>query len=53
MIVAKLDTDGVRDVAGRFGIRSIPTLILFRGGKEVKRVSGAMSAADIQRAFGI
>jgi thioredoxin 2 len=34
-------------VAASLGIQSVPTLILFRGGKEVKRVSGAMSAQQI------
>jgi len=39
---AKVDTDAAQQVAARFGIRSIPTLILFQGGREVRRVSGAM-----------
>ena len=38
----KVDTEAVQDVAARYGIRSIPTLILFRNGKEIARVSGAM-----------
>lgn len=45
---AKLDTEQAQGVAGRFGIRSIPTMILFRGGREVARVSGAMDARSIQ-----
>jgi thioredoxin 2 len=49
LIVAKVDTDVVDDVSMRFGIRSIPTLILFKSGTEVHRVSGAMAAADIMR----
>ena len=49
LIVAKVDTDVLDDVSGRFGIRSIPTLILFKAGTEVHRVSGAMAAADIMR----
>jgi len=40
--LAKLDTDAAPQVAGRHGIRGIPTLILFRKGREVARVSGAM-----------
>jgi thioredoxin 2 len=49
MRLAKVDTEAAPAVAGRFNIRSIPTLILFRGGREVARQAGAMSAADIVR----
>ena len=52
LIVAKVDTDVVDDVASRFGIRSIPTFILFKSGRELHRVSGAMAAADIMRLVG-
>jgi thioredoxin 2 len=52
LIVAKVDTDVVDDISSRFGIRSIPTFILFKGGSEVHRVSGAMAAADIVRFVG-
>ena len=52
LVVAKVDTDVLDEVAMRYGIRSIPTLILFRGGQEVHRVSGAMAAADIVRFVG-
>jgi thioredoxin 2 len=45
---AKVDTEAAPGVAGRFGIRSIPTLILFKQGKEAARVSGAMDARGIQ-----
>ncbi|HEY8088947.1 MAG TPA: thioredoxin TrxC [Polyangiaceae bacterium] len=47
VVVAKVDTEALPDVAGRFGIRSIPTMILFRGGAEAKRVQGAMPASEI------
>jgi len=40
--VAKVDTDKEQQLATQFGIRSIPTLILFRHGKELARTSGAM-----------
>ena len=42
---AKVDTEQDRDLAARLGIRSIPTLILFRGGREIDRVSGVMDSA--------
>jgi thioredoxin 2 len=46
---AKLDTDANPQASVRNRIRSIPTLVLYRGGQEAARVSGAMSAADLQR----
>ena len=45
---AKLDTEQAQGVAARFGIRSIPTMILFRGGREVARTAGAMDARGIR-----
>jgi len=53
VIVAKVNTDEVPEVASRFGITSIPTLILFKAGKEAKRVSGAMQAPQLEHALGI
>ncbi|MDD3674668.1 thioredoxin TrxC [Thauera propionica] len=47
--LAKLDTEAEQAIAARFGIRSIPTLALFRGGREIARQAGAMGAADIVR----
>ncbi len=47
--LAKLDTDAEQTIAAQFGIRSIPTLILFKSGREVARQPGAMGAADIVR----
>lgn len=47
IVLAKLDTEAATDVASRFGIRSIPTLILFRGGREMARQAGAMRQPDI------
>jgi thioredoxin 2 len=45
--LAKLDTEAQPDLAARYAIRSIPTLILFAGGREIARQSGAMAAGDI------
>jgi thioredoxin 2 len=39
---AKFSTEENEQLAGQWGIRSIPTLILFQGGKEAARVSGAL-----------
>ena len=47
--VTKLDTEAHGALAARHAIRSIPTLVLFRHGREVARVSGALGAADIVR----
>ena len=47
--LAKLDTEAHPELGGRFGIRSIPTMVLFQAGREIGRVSGAMSSADIVR----
>ena len=46
-IVAKVDTDAQPGLSARFGIRSIPTMLVFRQGKETARLSGAMSASAI------
>ena len=46
---AKLNTEEEQMVGARFGIRSIPTMVLFRDGKEVARQSGAMMSGDILR----
>ncbi|MCF6118398.1 thioredoxin TrxC [Mesorhizobium muleiense] len=45
----KLNSDNEQAVAARLGIRGIPTMILFHGGQEVARTSGAMTAGQIVR----
>ena len=47
--LAKVDTEAQQHLGARFQIRSIPTLALFAGGREVARQAGAMGAADIVR----
>ena len=45
--VAKLDTEAAPEIARRFGIQSIPTLVLVRHGREIARISGAMPPARL------
>jgi thioredoxin 2 len=47
--LAKLNTEQEQGIAAQFNIRSIPTLVIFKSGRETARMSGAMSAADIAR----
>ena len=47
--LAKLDTEAHPQPAARFNIRSIPTMILFKGGQEAARISGALPASEIVR----
>ena len=47
--LAKLNTEQEQGIAAQFNIRSIPTLIIFKAGREIARHAGAMSAADIVR----
>jgi len=44
---AKVNTDEEQDLAGRLGIQSIPTVILFKEGREVARQAGAMGAPQL------
>jgi thioredoxin 2 len=47
--LAKLDTEAQPQIATRFQIRSIPTLIMFRHGRELARQSGALNASQLQQ----
>ena len=47
MRLAKLNTEAEPDVAARFGIRGIPTLIAFKDGREAARQSGAMDLSAL------
>ena len=46
---AKVDTEACPQASAAYAIRSIPSLVLFRGGKEVARLAGAMAAGDLVR----
>ena len=47
-LVVKVNTDILSDLGERFGIRSIPTLAVFAGGREVGRTAGARPANEIE-----
>ena len=49
VLVVKVDTEAQPTLAERFGIRSIPTIALFRNGREAARMAGARPAADLER----
>lgn len=46
--IAKLDVDEHGPLAAEFGVRNIPTLILFKNGQEVERITGAIPKASIK-----
>jgi len=48
-IVAKVNTDELPELGARYGIQSIPTMAVFRGGSEVGRSVGARPAAGIEQ----
>jgi thioredoxin 2 len=47
--LAKVDTESEQQLAARFNIRSIPTLAIFKNGREIARQSGAVDAATLRR----
>lgn len=47
--LAKVDTEAEPELAARFAIRAIPTLVLLRGGREIARHSGVMSPATLRQ----
>ena len=47
--IVKLHVDDTPGTACKYGVRAIPTMILFQQGREVARISGALGAADIVR----
>jgi thioredoxin 2 len=47
-LIVKVNTDEVDGVGERLGIRSIPTMAVFSGGREVARTAGARPASDIE-----
>jgi len=49
MVVGKLNVDENPNVAGRFSIRGIPTLLLFKGGQVVEQVVGLADKAALKK----
>ncbi|MFN3974313.1 MAG: thioredoxin [Dehalococcoidia bacterium] len=47
--VAKMDVDANPEVPVRYGIRAIPTLIIFKGGKPIDQIVGAVPKASLRR----
>lgn len=48
--VGKVNVDEQMDLARQYRVMSIPTMIVFKGGKEVKRIVGATSKKDLKKA---
>ncbi|RPI53756.1 MAG: thioredoxin [Deltaproteobacteria bacterium] len=51
VMVAKMDVDKSPATPGRYGIRAIPTLILFKDGQVVEQITGAVGKAVIESAI--
>ena len=47
--IGKVNVDESQETPSQFGIMNIPTMILFKGGKEAARIVGAMSKTDLQQ----
>ncbi|QIV94530.1 thioredoxin [Allofrancisella frigidaquae] len=48
-LVAKVNVDDNQDLAAKFGIRSIPTLIIFKNAKQVETLNGVFTASELQK----
>ena len=53
VVVAKVDTERLPNIAMRYGIKGIPTMLLFRNGEIVRTVSGAQPASSLSAQFGL
>ncbi|PIU40549.1 MAG: thioredoxin [Candidatus Omnitrophica bacterium CG07_land_8_20_14_0_80_50_8] len=47
--IGKLNVDENQDTPTKFGVMNIPTMIMFKSGKEAERIVGAMSKAELQK----
>lgn len=51
VVIAKVNVDEAGEIAGRFGVRSIPTLLLFKGGQVREQIVGAVAKSTIVAAI--
>jgi thioredoxin 1 len=51
IVVGKVNVDENRTLAAQFGVRSIPTLVIIKDGKEVKRMVGAQNKVQLEQAI--
>jgi len=49
--IAKIDVDDNQDTAQQYGVRSLPTLLFFKGGKVVNQIVGALPKAKLEEAL--
>lgn len=47
--VGKVDVDDAQGLAGRYGISAVPTMILFKGGEPVDRITGLLQKGELRR----
>lgn len=52
-VVAKVNVDEAPDLAARFGITSIPTLVVFRGGRPIRTLRGVQSKSALNTALAL
>lgn len=48
VLISKVDVDNNTEIAGKYNVRAIPTMIIFKGGKEVEQIVGLANKADIK-----
>ncbi|MBC8160647.1 MAG: thioredoxin family protein, partial [Roseiflexaceae bacterium] len=49
--IAKVNIDDDAQWAGKLGVMAIPTMIVFKGGKEIQRIQGALPKKNLKEAF--
>lgn len=49
LLIGKVDVEQNREIATKYGIRSIPTIIFFKNGEPLERLTGFVSKAELQK----